>query len=91
MVLHPNDSPPAHPILPLLNFPPSAISKTVLRDMHWGYTEKSWQTGDELTIDPEDGVSIKSERERNRLRKRKAAQDHMAETLMEWSEGEFDS
>ncbi|CAD6572124.1 MAG: tRNA (adenine(58)-N(1))-methyltransferase non-catalytic subunit trm6 [Cyphobasidiales sp. Tagirdzhanova-0007] len=93
LVLHPNDSPPANPLLPLLNLPPSFVQKDVLRDMHWGYTEASWPSLD-LPIDPLDEqneTEHRSERERNRLRKRKAALEYHSSTLKEWADGEFDA
>jgi hypothetical protein len=61
-----------------------------MRELHWGYTDPSFH-GQDLPLEAENGQVINSERERTKLRKRKATVETLQQTIQEWKEGEFDA
>jgi hypothetical protein len=60
-----------------------------MRELHWGYTDPSFH-GQDLPLELEPGAS-NSERERTKLRKRKATVETLQQTIQEWKDGEFDA
>ena len=73
----------------MLNLPESYISPPVLRSIHWGHTDKDWQSST-LPIEP-DGEDAESERQKSRLNRRKRTQDTLQESVQEFRHGEFDA
>lgn len=88
-VIHPHDSPPPNQNLPLLNMPESFYGPSVLKALHWGYTEEEWQAA-ELPTEP-DGEGFESERQKQRMKKRHATQEQLRETIADLKAGEFDA
>lgn len=90
LIINANDSPPANPFLPMLNLPTDFLS--IIKHMHWGHTDPSWTSADFPTepADPSNPGEMNT-KERQRMRKRKQAQEAIHATIGELHAGEFDA
>ncbi|KAJ3502140.1 hypothetical protein NLJ89_g9021 [Agrocybe chaxingu] len=82
-----NDSPPAYPIVSQMNFEPSITD--VLKSLNWATAEEDYTPILAPSDIPED--QVKSDRQKNRLSKRKAISDLLSNTREDLFSGEFDS
>ncbi|KLO15041.1 Gcd10p-domain-containing protein [Schizopora paradoxa] len=90
------DSPPAYPILVHMNFDEDMINST-LASLNWATAEEDYVPSTISSLssvvpptEPQDGI-IRSERQKQRLNKRKNIQGTLAATREELFAGEFDS
>lgn len=91
--MHQNDSPPANPILPLYNLPSSYTSPDILKNMHFGWTEDSWEIDEspvEDNIDEAGRVEL-TDKQKYRAHKRKLAREAQAALVAEYKAGRFDA
>ncbi|KIM70278.1 hypothetical protein SCLCIDRAFT_101867 [Scleroderma citrinum Foug A] len=82
-----SDSPPAYPVLTLMNYDKKALTK-VLATLNWATAQEGY-TPVIPPLEPPSG-RVHSERQRARLDKRRATSDVMATTRAELFAGEFD-
>ncbi|KAE9398517.1 Gcd10p-domain-containing protein [Gymnopus androsaceus JB14] len=82
------DSPPAYPVMANMNFPLSMI-QSVLKSLNWATSQEDY-TSVHAPVDlPAD--EIRSDRQKNRLKKRKVAHDLLDNTREELFAGEFEA
>ncbi|WFD33169.1 tRNA (adenine(58)-N(1))-methyltransferase non-catalytic subunit trm6 [Malassezia sp. CBS 17886] len=88
ILIHDVDSPPSLELMPLFNLTPSH-TEGVLRTMHWASTERRWtlpsHMADELARE------YKTERERNRARRKRASIEEYIATREKFFDGQFDA
>ncbi|KAJ3837341.1 Gcd10p family-domain-containing protein [Lentinula raphanica] len=83
------DSPPAYPVISNMNFP-SDMVQTVLKSLNWANSEQEYVSVVHAPLDvPTD--EIRSDRQKNRLRKRKVAFDALETTRDLLFGGEFEA
>lgn len=88
--LHQNDSPPSNPLLPLFNLPTSYTSSEILKALHFGWTDETWESADSPAEDVADD-SEKTDKQKYRAMKRKHAQEAQMKLVNEYRAGEFDA
>lgn len=82
-----SDSPPAYPVLTLLNYDKRALAK-VLSTLNWALVQQDYTPVSALLDSP--SRDVQSERQRARLDKRRAASKALMDTRAELFAGEFD-
>ncbi|KAJ3731995.1 Gcd10p family-domain-containing protein [Lentinula guzmanii] len=82
------DSPPAYPVVANMNFPPDMV-QSVLISLNWANSEQDYVSVHAPVEVPVD--EIRSDRQKTRLRKRKAAYDLLENTREELFGGEFEA
>ncbi|KAJ3772417.1 Gcd10p family-domain-containing protein [Lentinula raphanica] len=82
------DSPPAYPVISNMNFP-SDMVQTVLKSLNWANSEQEYVSVHAPLDVPTD--EIRSDRQKNRLRKRKVAFDALETTRDLLFGGEFEA
>ncbi|XP_006454143.1 hypothetical protein AGABI2DRAFT_147510 [Agaricus bisporus var. bisporus H97] len=86
ITIHDSESPPPYPVMNNMNF--SAKITNVLSSLNWATADEEY-----APILPPSEVSepsVKSERQKSRLNKRKALTEHLHSTRQELFDGEFD-
>ncbi|KAJ4002289.1 Gcd10p family-domain-containing protein [Lentinula boryana] len=82
------DSPPAYPVVANMNFSPDMV-QSVLISLNWANSEQEYVSVHAPVEVPAD--EIRSDRQKTRLRKRKAAYDLLENTREELFGGEFEA
>ncbi|WFC94819.1 tRNA (adenine(58)-N(1))-methyltransferase non-catalytic subunit trm6 [Malassezia brasiliensis] len=87
-LIHDADSPPALELLPLFNLT-LYHTRHVLHTMHWAATERRWTLPSHMA--DELARVYKTDRERNRARKKRAGFEEFVATRQQFFDGEFDA
>lgn len=86
--VHDADSPPPFELMPLFNLTQSHI-QPVLRTLHWAATEKRWMLPSHMS--DELSKVYKSEREKNRAKRKRAGIEDFIKTREQFFAGQFDA
>lgn len=93
LALNDADSPPAFDLMSLLNLP-SSMTEPVLRTMNWACTDPDWQSvlapADGEATDTTPAGKLANDRDRQRLKRRRAAYTELERMRAELFEGRFD-
>jgi hypothetical protein len=89
--LHQNDSPPSNTFLPLFNLPSNYTSPDVLKSIHFGWTDETWESSETpIESDFQDDPD-KTDKQKYRAMKKKWAQDAILNLVKEYKAGDFDA